>query len=61
MAKTKKATKRGSTPVDTPEGVGVEPVIAPPRKRRRGEDKLEKKPHLADEIRAGRVNVQLSL
>lgn len=57
MARTKKSIKRGPTLVDTPEGVGAEPVIAPPRKKQRNEDKLEKKPHLADEIRAGRVNL----
>ncbi|XXG47217.1 hypothetical protein AAC387_Pa02g1895 [Persea americana] len=40
---------------DPPEGSEAEPVIVSPRKKQKGEEKLEKKPHLVDEIRAGRL------
>ena len=56
MARTKETCKRAPMSLDTSEGAGVEPIIAPPKKKHKGEDKSEKKPHLSDEIRAGRVN-----
>ena len=56
MARTKETCKRTPMSSDTVEGAGVEQIIAPPKKKLKGEDKSEKKPHLSDEIRAGRVN-----
>ena len=56
MARTKETCKRAPMSSDTVEGAGVEQIIAPPKKKQKGEDKSEKKPHLSDEIRAGRVN-----
>ena len=56
MARTKEACKRALMSSDTVEGAEVEKIIAPPKKKQKGEDKSEKKPHLSDEIRADRVN-----
>ena len=57
MARTKETCKRAPMSSDTVEGAGVEQIIAPPKRKQKGEDKSEKKkPHLSDEIRAGRVN-----
>ena len=56
MARTKETCKRTPMSSDTVEGAGEEHIIAPPKKKQKDEDKLEKKPHLLDEIRAGRVN-----
>ena len=56
MARIKEASKHTHMSADTVEGAGVEQIIAPPKKKQKCEDKLEKKPHLSDEIQAGRVN-----
>ena len=56
MARTKETCKRTPMSSDTVEGAGVEQIIAPPKKEQKCEDKSEKKPHLSNEIRAGRVN-----
>ena len=56
MARTKETCKRTPMSSDTVEGAGVDQIVAPPKKKQECEDKSEKKPHLSDEIRAGRVN-----
>ena len=56
MARTKETCKRTPMSSDTVEGAGVDQIIAPPKKKQKCEDKSGKKPHLSNEIRAGRVN-----
>ena len=56
MARTKETCKRAPMSSDTVEGAGVDQIITPPKMKQKCKDKSEKKPHLSDEIRAGRVN-----